>query len=71
MFLEPRRKTLVSSDAFYSIWFLFDFSRYSRNKQIIGVHPAVNKRFGDIALDGEIWYLSLHMLSSFLIVSSH
>ena len=39
----------------------FDSTRYSRNKQIIGVHAAINKKFGHVTLDGEIWYLSLHL----------
>ena len=65
MFLEPRRETIVSSAAvsfhfisFHFILFYFEFTRYSRNKLRIGVHAAVNNRFGHVALDGEIWYLS-------------
>ena len=63
MFLESRRKTIVSSEffllnIFYVFIIIFDSTRYSRHKLRIGVHAAVKKMFGHSTLDGEIWYLS-------------
>ena len=33
---------------------------------MIDIHPSVNKFFGDIVLDGEIWYLILCCFHLFL-----